>query len=269
MAFENPAKNPALYYTRRPYFRNIGGDHMLYEGDTIEQYREDFHKVPFVYRPQIAAATFGLLTYGVGTKLESMKPEIFNDSHLAHSSIEPVMKKWTNRFNIIYSHTEQKYLIPGTPLVFVGLDGKPIINPYTTPPVDKKPGNLFDFWRQHRQLGMEMLFIHQNMKNPLAIVNFFFKVATNNALPSFITAKRSIYVHPDHQHKGIGHWINLITDSSMSGLQALLGTPIMLSSDINPNNTASQNNAKKLYGNNWAEMDIGGKTKIVFFKLYS
>jgi len=219
------------------------------ESDLMDAYVSDFFgkKTENIHRSEIAAALFGLLTYGVRDCNSPFPRRIWNDSHLI-PPIEKTLIRMAEKFGIIYSHPDQKFLFTGTPLVYVDEKGKAIPNVRNKSQETKKHGTLTDFWRQSKQNGLEMLFIEDENGNPLAIVNFHFKEIGYDDNPTMLLVKRSTYVHPDHQHRGIGTWMNEITDNAMQALQLLLKIPVSLYAECEPNNIPSIKNASKLFG---------------------
>lgn len=169
------------------------------------------------------------------------------------------------KFEIIYSHPDQKFLFNGTPLVCVDEKGKAMSNIRYEFQKTKEHGTLSDFWRQGKQNGLEMLFIEDKKGNPLAIVNFHFKEIDYDNSPTMLLVKRSIYVHSNYQHRGIGTWMNEITDNAMQALQLLLKIPISLYAECERNNIPSIGNASKLFGQPKTEAN----DRLLFLKNYS
>lgn len=236
------------------------------ESDLMDAYVSNFFgkKTENIHRSEIAASLFGLLTYGVRDYNSPFPKKIWNDSHLI-PPIEETMRRMVKKFGIIYSHPDQKFLFTGTPLVCVDEKGKAMSNIRNKSQETKKPGALTDFWRQSKQNGLEMLFIEDEKGNPLAIVNFHFKEIDYDNSPTMLLVKRSIYVHPNHQHRGIGTWMNEITDNAMKALQLLLKIPVSLYAECEPNNIPSIRNASKLFGQPKTEAN----GRLLFLKNYS
>ena len=235
------------------------------ESDLMDAYVSDFFrkKTENIHRSEIAAALFGLLTYGVRDCNSPFPRRIWNDSHLI-PPIEKTLIRMAEKFGIIYSHPDQKFLFTGTPLVYVDEKDKAIPNVRNKSQETKKHGTLTDFWRQSKQDGLEMLFIEDENGNPLAIVNFHFKEIGYDDNPTMLLVKRSTYVHPDHQHRGIGTWMNEITNNAMQALQLLLKIPVSLYAECEPNNIPSIRNASKLFGQPKTEAN----GRLLFLKNY-
>jgi len=235
------------------------------ESDLMDAYVSDFFrkKTENIHRSEIAASLFGLLTYGARDYNSPFPKKIWNDSHLI-PPIEETMRRMVKKFGIIYSHPDQQFLFTGTPLVCVDEKGKAMPNIRNKSQETKKHGTLTDFWRQSKQNGLEMLFIEDEKGSPLAIVNFHFKEVDYDNSSTMLLVKRSIYVHPNHQHRGIGTWMNEITNNAMQALQLLLKIPVSLYAECEPNNIPSIRNASKLFGQPKTEAN----GRLLFLKNY-
>lgn len=270
-------KCATLYYGLRRRPGPFGTNYRVYghgdvnpftELEVIQAYLNDFHlpEIGIIGKSEIMAALFGILTYGVRTD-KPFNMEIWNDSHLNPSTIEEEMRGIYSKFEIIYNHPNQAFLWPESPQVIFNDEGKPkkAIRGSNNEVMGK--GTWHDFWRQGKQQGIEVLFISGD-DNPLAIANFHFTVLEYDHVPTGILVKEGIYVHPDHQHQGIGTWVNNITNGAMESIFVLLKKkiPIYWYAECDSNNEPSRGSLEKSFRN---EKILSDGNRIIFWNEYS